>query len=286
MTYRFVMEDWLPRFPLNDDVERYSGEIVTSPWDACNNELLRRGMQDQYRWGRAVPVDIFVMAEGEPEDRSATKVGGLPYRPAELPWPTDAAGEPLLFLGQFNFKDSLDLTRPLPGEVLLLFGDDSSGLIEGLHLEWQPKELSSLISAAAVPPHPNAFDPCFGYICRTVSFPEAERVVPYDEQDYPKCRGKDVRSDYWLLQWQATQIGEAPFFIQGGDSELPGRPLCVLNSVQPDQHKKYPWVNHPDPLMPEDEFSYNFNYLMIEDMGCIYISIDETQQLHWCSSGY
>jgi hypothetical protein len=192
----------------------------------------------------------------------------------------------MLFLGQFNFKDSLDLTGPLPGKVLLLFGDNSSDPIEDLHSEWQPNDLSSLISAEAVPQHPNAFDPCFGYVCRTVSFPDAERRVPYDEQKYPKCRGKDVWSDYLLLHWQATQIGEAPYFIQGGDSELPGRPLCVLNSVQPNQHRKYPWVNHPDPLMPEDKYSFDFNYLMIDDMGCIYISIDQKQQLHWCSSSY
>ena len=89
-----------------------------------------------------------------------------------------------------------------------------------------------------------------------------------------------------LLQWQATQIGEAPFFIQGEDGELPGRPLCVINSVQPDEHEPYPWVNHPDPLMPEGEFSFDSNYLMIDDMGCIYISIDKNGRLHWCSSSY
>lgn len=62
MSYKFVMEEWLSRFPLDENAERYSGEIVTSPRDACNNEWLRRAMQDEYRWGPPAPVDIFIMA--------------------------------------------------------------------------------------------------------------------------------------------------------------------------------------------------------------------------------
>ena len=285
MSYKFVMEEWLSRFPLDENAERYSGEIVTSPRDACNNEWLRRAMQDEYRWGPPAPVDIFIMAEGEPEDCSVTKIGGLPYRPAEAPWPTDEAGEPMLFLGQFDFTDSYDLTGPLPGDLLLVFGDSAGGA-EDLEFEWQPKRLTSLIDADSVPEHPDAFDPCFGYICRTVGYPQAERVTPYDEERYPKCRGKDVWSDYLLPRWQATQIGGAPFFIQGDGDELPGRLLCTINSVQPDKHSPYPWVNHPTPLLAEGEWRFDDTYLMIDDMGCIYISIDKKGRLHWISSSY
>jgi hypothetical protein len=148
-------------------------------------------------------------------------------------------------------------------------------------LEWQPAALDGLIESDSVPEHPSSFDRCYGHIHRTVSYPEAERVVPYSEQKYPKCQGKDVWSDYFLLQWQATQIGQAPFFIQEGDRQLPGRPLCAISSVQPDQHQPYPWVNHPEPLLPEGEWCFDDNYLMLGDMGCIYISIDDDQQLHW-----
>ena len=126
MNYKFRIEDWLLRFPLGENAERYSGENVTSPCDVCNNELLRREMQDQYRWGPAVPVDIFVMAEGEPEKRNVTKIGALPYRPANASWPTGSNGQPMLFVAQFNFADSKDLTGELPGDILLVFADDSS----------------------------------------------------------------------------------------------------------------------------------------------------------------
>lgn len=281
MNYTFLIDEWLPRFPLDEQEDRYSGDIITGPGNVCNNELLRREMQDQYHWGSAVPVDIFAMADGEPEDRSVTKIGGLPHRPANLPWPTDATGEPMLFLGQFNFKHSQDLVGRLPGELLLIFADDSSGTIEDLRFEWQPDRLVDLVDESSVPQHPSAFAPCFGHIHRTVSYPEAQLIVPHSERRYPTCRGKDVTSDYFLLQWQATQIGAAPFFIQG-DPELPGRVFCTICSVGPDEHVPYPWVNHPEPLIPEEEWSFGNKYLMLGDTGCIYISIDEHQQLHWC----
>lgn len=190
--YRFKLGEWLPRFPLDLDATRYSGKSITGPAEICNNEMLRREMQDQYEWGPAVPVDIFVMAEGESENRQATNVGGLP---------------------------------------------------------------------------------------------QAKRIVSRKKQKYPQCLGKDVWSAYHLLQYQAMQIGTAPFFIQG-NPELAGRLLCTVSSVQPDQHTPYPWINHPAPLLPEDEWSFDTENLRIVDSGCIYISIDDEQQLHWDMSSF
>ena len=283
MNYRFDLDEWLHRFPLDSNSERYSGEAITSPWDICNNELLRREMQDQYVWGPPVPVDVFVMAEGEPPDRFVTKIGGLPYRPARAEWPRAQNGRPLEFLAQFNFRDSRDITGPLPGDILLVFADCSSGTIEGLGFEWQQVDLSDIVSAAAIPTQTDTFLPCYGHIFRTVSYPGATRTVPRKKQEYPTCRGKSVWSDYYLRQYQATQIGSAPFFIQG-DPQLPGRILCTISSVQPDQHKAFPWVNHPAPLMPEHEWDFENNCLMIGDLGCIYISMDEDHQIYWSES--
>lgn len=81
MNYCFVLDDWLPRFPLTERNGHFQAQIVTSPWDLCQNEHLRRELHDAYAWGPAVPVDIFIMADGEPPDRHVTKIGGLPYRP-------------------------------------------------------------------------------------------------------------------------------------------------------------------------------------------------------------
>ena len=105
MNYQFNLEKWMAMFPLEAPHGRYHGSTITSPCHLCNNEWLRRGMQDQYDWGKPVPSDLFVMAEGEPENRFATKIGGLPYRLASTPWPVSKNGKPLFFLAQFNFSE-------------------------------------------------------------------------------------------------------------------------------------------------------------------------------------
>ena len=280
MNYRFNIDEWLPRFPLEPQLGRFSGEIITSPWDICNNEQLRREARDQFDWGPAVPVDIFIMAEGEPPDRHVTKIGGLPYLPSSAPWPATWSGNPMTFLAQFDFTDSQDLTGELPNDILLVFTPNADGPIESLHFEWQPLGLKGLISCDNVPEQPWHPDPCYGHVYRTVSYPTA-RCKPD-----PTCRGLDISSSYHLLQYQATQIGRAPFFIQQGDSQFPGHLLCTISSVQPDPHKPFPWVNHPEPLLPEGQWRYDDNYLMLGDMGCIHISIDEAGQLHSTESCY
>ncbi len=88
------------------------------PWDAYTLEKSRA--EQGVRSDKALPVDYFVWARGEPEDRSATKIGGLPYLPAKRRWPrrwfTNAD-----FYAQINFTDSKDLVPDLPGDVLLIF---------------------------------------------------------------------------------------------------------------------------------------------------------------------
>lgn len=319
MNYRFNLDDWLPRFPLAERSGHYRAEIITSPWHLCQNENLRRGMQDQYDWGPAVPMDVFVMAEGEPPDRHVTKIGGLPYWPADVDWPTRPDGTPLMFLGQINFCDSKDLTGDLPGDILLIFADRVY-TPEVLGLEWQNLGLSRLIQAGDVPAPPSAYDPqvdflqrelikkckemasgnpelfkglpdslpppsnviapCYGHICRTVSFPHAKRRDP--SADYPMCRGKEVWSEHCLPQYQATQIGSAPFFIQLSDPEvISGRVLCTLNSVDPAYDVPFPWINCDAPI-PLADYPTD-KYLGIGDAGCIYVYTDAAGQLgaHW-----
>ena len=282
MDYEFDIEEWLPQFPLVEFHGRYSGDDITSPCDICNNEWLRRGMADQFDWGEPVPVDIFIHSLGEPENRCVTKIGGLPYRAADQPWPTTEYGRSMALIAQFNFTKSTDIVGDLPGDVLLVFGDDERGPIEPLHFEWQNAGLENLVSD--LPEDQMMITPCFGNRCRTVSYPDA-RPTETDER-YPKCNGVDVWSPYWIPQYQATQIGRAPYFIQHGDDEMPGTPLCTIASVQPDAHKPYPWVNHPEPLCPEGEWPRNDGNLMIGDLGCIFVFMDDNGNIHAGESCY
>jgi hypothetical protein len=286
MNYRFDIDEWLPRFPLRPKHDRFSGEIITGPCDICNNEQLRKAAHDQFDWGPAVPVDVFVMAEGEPPNRYASKIGGTPYRPAKTPWPMRKDGKPMSFLAQINFADSRDLTGDLPGDLLLVFTPDADGYAETLHFEWQPLGLTELIPADAIPEQAWRPEPVYGHVCRTVSYPKAKRKPEIGANKYPMCQGKEIWYDYHLLQYQATQIGTAPFFIQPGNDDLPGRILCAINSVLPNQHKPYPWVNHPEPLMPEDQWDHTADYFMLGDVGCFYISIAKSGKLHFSVSCY
>lgn len=284
MNYEFQLENWLSRIPLRVWQGHYEGSAITGPCDICNIELLRRGMMNEYHWGEPVPVDVFVMAKGEPENRTATKIGGLPFRSRRQPWPCTRSGHPMAFIAQFNFLNSFDIVGKLPGDLLLIFGEHSDGRIGPFHMEWKKTGIDDLVRIADVPSGCMRIAPCFGYRCRMMSYPNA-RLATNSER--PRCQGKEVWADYHIPQLQATQIGRSPFFIQSGDDSLPGRILCTVSSVQPDPYKPYPWVNVPDPLCPVDAFPpANGEELMISDMGCIYVSITEDGALHTRESSF
>jgi hypothetical protein len=287
VNYRFNIDEWLPRFPLAPRyASSYTADGITSPCHVCNNEQLRREVRGFVDWGPSVAVDLFIMAEGEPENRHATKIAGLPYRPAHLPWPIGEAGTPLLFLAQFNFVDSRDIVPDLPNDLLLVFVDGDGEL----QFEWQPLGLDDLTDGSELPPQDVPTLPCYGHILRTESFPD----VPFLEEGLT-VHGLRVENPYLLPQFQATQIGTAPFLIQEHlrTDPLPGRLLCTLNSVSPDLHSPYPFINRQEPLLPEGDwkndlryFTSDWRYFMLEDEGCIYISIDTSRQLHWRSCSY
>lgn len=296
MNYEFQLDEWLARFPLREKHGHFSADDITSPGDLCNVEWLRRGMRDEYDWGEPIPVDLFVLSRGEPQNRYATKIGGLPYRPAKEPWPCNAQGRSLALIAQFNFTNSRDIVGETPGDLLLVFGDNSQGFIDSYHFEWHDIGIQNLITTAELPRDCMKIAPCFGNRCRMQSFPEAQLRTPWEK---PQCDGKEVWSYRWIPQFQATQIGRAPYIIQAGgrspyeeeellEFEVSQRRehLCTIASVQPDAHQPYPWVNVPEPLNPEGQWNYGDNNLMIGDLGCIYITIDDDGRLHAGESSY
>lgn len=275
MNYQFDLEKWMAMFPLEAPHGRYHGSTITSPCHLCKNEWLRRGMQDQYDWGKAVPSDLFVMAEGEPENRFATKIGGLPYRLASTPWPISKSGKPLIFLAQFNFSDSTDIVGKQPGDVLLIFANNDEGWFQEFHFEWQRiTDRPELV--AAIPDVKDPIAPVYGYRCRVNNFPDARRKN--NQADYPRCNGKDVWSDHKLLQYQGTQIGRSAFEPQPS-SNLWNSLLCTVSSVQPDIHGRYALVNREASLLDKDKWAFDTNYLMIGDLGCIFVRRNRLGQL-------
>lgn len=83
----FDLKYWQEKLAGQSYDQFYHWDSVVGPRDVCQIEYLREKAQTQYPLGEPAPADLFVFALGEPEDRSVTKIGGVPYRPADLSWP-------------------------------------------------------------------------------------------------------------------------------------------------------------------------------------------------------
>lgn len=243
-----------------------TGELITSPYDVFSVEELRdvHGLRE----GKAFPADLFVFGKGESPCREATKVGGIPYWPADRPWPTDDEGAPLFFLAQFNFADSRDLfPTPLPGDVLLLLVEDPGDYLEPdlIQFEWLPLGLppvsrfdESLMATTA--------GPFYGVIHRSADYPDATE----------RASDLEVSRSYNLPILNGTKIGGVPHWIQGGDGS-DDQFLCQLGSIQAAHQVPYPWVNQAESLGLEfdDRGIYgDSNSIVFGDMGSIYIFLD------------
>lgn len=271
--YTLNLEEWIERFPLEQYRKVLESHMTfAGPFDLA---LVEQDLRQQQNSPGGL-VDVFVFELGEPEQRHVTKIGGLPYRPANLPWPecpgtddpklapyTQPAGTPMLFVAQFCFAGSRDIAGELPGDVLLIFvEDDSFG--SRPHYEWYPLGLSDLVTAEQLPDRPSPFMTCFGHRCRMQEF-----------QNRPL---------------RATKIGGQPA-LDFDDAEVDGRFLCQLASLQPTFRQPYPWVNHEQPITL-DEFYQGTDedrqkrQLCLVDMGVLFLYIDGAGQCaHWFEPG-
>ena len=215
-------------------------EIVVGPAAVAVNEQLRvEALSVDGYFGRRVPVDVAVWAKGEPANRAVTKIGGLPYRPSGRPWPIDSAGNAMRFVAQLCFADSRDLVSPVPGDILLVFGDDDALLEpERLAFEWWPLGLEAL--ASDVPDADDALAPFHAQLHRT-----------HDWADDSIFEG--------------TKIGGVPQFIQDVP-EVHGTFIAAIGSISVPTDQRHPFVNVAAPRGWSRE-----NDLMIGDMGSLYL---------------
>lgn len=88
--------------------------------------------QDKFERSLRPYVKILPQAEGEAR-LWESKIGGLPYLPAETEWPKGANGEPLFLLAQINFGEMPSL-EPFPDRGLLQFYISAGGM-HGLDLK-------------------------------------------------------------------------------------------------------------------------------------------------------
>jgi hypothetical protein len=170
-------------------------------------------------------------------------------------------------LVQFNFTDSLDVLDPavraaLPGDVLLIF---TSG--PDMYCDWDADEPGTWAlewhrtgsgDGVYPPKHVHDLTPTFATLHRTVDYPDSEK---YD--------GLDV---VW-----GTKFGGVPCFSQD-DPELPGKPVCMLASINPFGG---PWPLLNVPTNPNGEQYLDRKLLMMGDLGSASFNLDDRGEVHW-----
>ncbi len=278
---QFDLEFFTSLFPLDrlraEAKNQYclpGGEIITSPSHISTVEQLRSELLANEEQPISKPTDVFIFADGEPQSRVITKVGGLPYWPKGIQWPRNNYGIDLTFVGQICYADSRDIIDDIPGDVLLIFvcferleqnPDDQTAI----QFHWRNIRDDELIELSDIPSPEIDIRPKYGIRHRTQDFVE-------------ELSGATSYSRHWLLsRIQGTKIGGLPNWIQT-DSGLPGEFLGSLGSISPDMYVPYPYVNTPEPLteIPGD------GELMWYDVGSLYINIYRPSKLWWTIQSY
>ncbi|GMV91359.1 MAG: hypothetical protein AMXMBFR82_11370 [Candidatus Hydrogenedentota bacterium] len=127
---QFDVEYWCKQFPASGigegrhpTIDKYYRGRIASPRSMALNAHIRKELWPELDPVMGVPTDLFVWALGEGENPAGTRIGGMPYLPRAIDWPTSDDGAPKEFIAQFNLADSTDILPKLPGDLLLIFCD-------------------------------------------------------------------------------------------------------------------------------------------------------------------
>lgn len=300
---RLDLNRWTAQFPLSLEqiAEKHtwaSSHYIVGPESVAIVEQVRARFGGSTTMGPAAATDVLVWALGEPAERAATKVGGLPYRPAGHPWPTGYEGQPSAFVAQICFADSRDVlctTRgkqlDLPGDVLLLFSPDKSGVWDGddetpgsLQFEWWPLGLDRLATSTDVPVQPwtgtlsGTITPCHAHLHRSTDHPGLRPDHPIAAFEEPDR----------LCVFEGGKIGGIPFYIRN-EEPRPGVFLGAIGSINPDGDT-CPLLNVASRSDGDaDELG---NCLHFGDLGSLYLfwepptMLRRAGRLHWAIKGY
>lgn len=260
-------------------------DSVTGPYHVAMMEQLRKEAKFKGLPLSRVPTDVMCFNLGEAPLRTATKIGGLPYWPADLPWPQSKSGGPLMFLAQFNFKDSQEITGSLPGELLLIFCEpeiEEYGFMgdgeDDFRMFWRKLgDGKALIEPDQVPEGASPIAPCWAAIHRSFDLVEEE---PLSDKVLDKIEP--------ILVWKGTKIGGEPNWLQEPDF-FGLQHLCTLGSIHPQDERAYPFLNVAKPFnrfsrgkksQPPDDL------LMFGDVGSLIIFLHGDGALSWVAQCY
>ncbi len=259
--YIFDIDEWRERITISDDPE-IKIRWMSGPYDVISLDSFT-GHSDIVN----DPVDLFVWELGEPDVRWATKIGGLPYRPAGMSWPTfrsSSGDKPMVFLAQFCFVNQPSIFGSLPGDVLLIFTEGGT-FCSKVHFEWYDLGIIDLISSEEIPDTEGLSDPfvtCFGHVYRT----DDRGCGCNSGIGCSKIGGRTPRVTV-----------ENPY----SKNKIGDKFLCQLSSMQPTFGSIYPWLNTPEPISIANFFSeidveeQFASQLSLGDMGALQVFLTE-----------
>jgi hypothetical protein len=255
-----------------------SGRMITSPIDLWEVEEARDDV-GRDTMGEPVPVHTFLWSVLPPTKPYLTKLGGVPWRPADRAWPRDPRGKPYTFVAQFCFADSRHLvSSKLPGDVLLVFFEEwNSWTGENVVLEWSDLAIDNPLEAIDVPAQELPVPNYTGVIYATDEYPDGRERV------YEALEGRNA---VWMVaDTQSTKIGRSTYFVQN-DPRRPGEELlCTLSSVSPaptglDKTRasaRWPLLDlerYATPTEPPDIDYWSTEMMVFADEGAQYFLID------------
>ncbi len=260
-----------------------SGTIVSTPKGLMQIIQVRESVSKNVPLVETSKSDVFIWASGEPKKPFLTKIGGIPFRPKGMPWPS-ALGKKYSFLFQVYFGDSNDLIdRKLPADVMVVFGNGEeffAGNDSDLRIEWFHSTKNFPVMSASELPKPEFYIPTLhGVYCR----------IPEFSGDTEKFESNGRNEAYLLSVCQATKIGKEPFWIQGDSSEN-GESVFFVFSGPSIRKQEWPLVDVKE-FSFSDEFKGYSGYqnelsFSMGDVGCLYFIISPTGRVRWVFQCY
>jgi hypothetical protein len=294
---QFNVADWISVFPYdslfrNDfpkhfdttpadsplDLRKPSGTIISTPKDLVQTIQIREVVSKKHKLLETSKSDVFVWGAGAGPKPYLTKIGGIPYRPRELPWP-NKKGQPYQFVFQIYFGDSKDIIKePVPGDVMVVFGNGEDfwgGKQDDILIEWHKVDEKVTLFESKDVPKPSFYIPeLYGCICRIPEY--AQSMAAFDLEGHSES--------YLLDTVQATKIGTETRWIQGNEMKEGEHLLCVFSGPGMSRNP-WPVVNVKDFPFDKDFKGYAGYQgklcFELADAGCIYFIRDPKGGIRW-----
>ena len=308
----FNLDNWYEFFSNAEHQSKYFqfceggpySPAISGPGSAVVSIRIREKVWPDLNPAAGIPTDIFVLGLGEPEDPRGTKIGGMPYLPKSIKWPTLSDGKPKEFIAQFNLADSREHLPNLPGDMLLIFCEacgayalnarskrargeavDDPPKPEGpvkyylmdetwefLFIDSTAHPADTLYTRDEAPDSPFYLDSIHGQRLRSSDHPDLVEAYEEAQED-----GAKFTSVPGVLN--ATKLGGHPAWDQGGSFSSwapligqPGGPVFIgqLNS---------------DNSPKDDPRERNARRLTIADLGSLYLFWDGEKILYEVQGG-